>query len=63
MKQIISVLFTSLLAGAMLFVTSSPQIHAFVIVNNRGYINLDGRMGDGARTWNNEVSSATVKSK
>lgn len=37
--------------------------HALAIVNNGGYINLNGSMGDGARTWNDEVSSAIVKSK
>ncbi|CAM4418164.1 hypothetical protein BAMA_04325 [Bacillus manliponensis] len=40
------------------------QGHALAIVNNGYYINLHNvPMGDGTRTWNDEISSAIVKSK
>ncbi|MEN1938900.1 hypothetical protein AAIE21_26060 [Paenibacillus sp. 102] len=42
---------------------SNAQGRALAIVNNGKYINLtDVSMGDGARTWNDEVSSVIVKS-
>ncbi|HDR7760620.1 hypothetical protein [Bacillus cereus] len=42
---------------------TNAQGHALAIVNNGGYINLTSfSLGDGARTWNDEASSAIVKS-
>ncbi|MGG0323440.1 hypothetical protein [Bacillus mycoides] len=41
---------------------SNAQGHALAIANNGNYLNLtDYSMGDGARTWNDQASSAIVK--
>ncbi|WP_223811620.1 hypothetical protein [Bacillus wiedmannii] len=42
---------------------SNAQGRALAIANNGNYLNLtDYSMGDGARTWNDQASSAIVKS-
>ncbi|WP_347400945.1 hypothetical protein [Bacillus thuringiensis] len=46
----------------MIYEHTNAQGHALAIVNNGKYLNLtDVSMGDGERTWNDQVSSATVK--
>ncbi|MDR6224518.1 hypothetical protein [Desmospora profundinema] len=37
--------------------------YALAIANNGGLYNLNGRMGDGRRTWNDEASSTIVRSR
>ena len=46
-----------------IYENSNAQGHALAIANNGGYVNLTSfSLGDGARTWNDEASSAIVKS-
>lgn len=46
----------------MIYEHINAQGYALAIVNNGKYLNLtDVSMGDGERTWNDQVSSATVK--
>ncbi|HDW3057409.1 TPA: hypothetical protein RMI67_005219 [Bacillus cereus] len=46
----------------MIYEHNNAQGRALAIVNNGKYLNLtDVSMGDGERTWNDQVSSATVK--
>ena len=51
-----------LLDYTMIYEHNNAQGRALAIVNNGKYLNLtDVSMGDGERTWNDQVSSATVK--
>ncbi|PEN88566.1 hypothetical protein CN553_23430 [Bacillus cereus] len=46
----------------MIYEHNNAQGRALAIVNNGKYLNLTNiSMGDGERTWNDQVSSATVK--
>nr|WLE91042.1 hypothetical protein GGBNIMDK_00073 [Bacillus cereus] len=57
-----SILTHSFGSYTMIYEHNNAQGRALAIMNNGKYLNLtDVSMGDGERTWNDQVSSATVK--